>query len=77
VSRSDKGQKYLLVQFGMVRPADERPYPTLFSLRAVPFPQAGEGFPFISTAIKCWVDTYSRLTGPVMTPLGGPSIYAA
>ena len=51
--------------------------PTLFSLRAVPLPQAGEGFPFISTAIKCWVDTYSRLTGPVMTPLGEPSIYAA
>ena len=33
--------------------------PTLYlATCAVPLPQASEGFPFISTAIKCWVDTF-------------------
>mgnify|MGYP000870541793 CR=1 FL=1 len=60
------------------------PYP--FLTTRCPAPASGRGFPFISTAIKCWVDTYSRLTGPVtaplgtnpvFTPLGGPGVYAA
>ena len=52
VARSDKGQKYLFVQLGMVRPADKHPhsYPFL-AMHAVPLPQAGEDFPFVSTAI--------------------------
>lgn len=69
VSRSDKGQKYLFVQLGMVRPADKHPhsYPFLATC-AVPLPQAGEGFPFVSIVIEM---------GRYLCPLDGPSIYAA
>lgn len=53
VAGSDKGQEYLLVQLGMLRPADKRShsYPFLAPC-AVPIPQAGEGSLFISTAIE-------------------------
>ena len=69
VSRSDRGQKYLLVQLGMLRPTSERfhslPFPRYVRC---PAPASGRGFLFISTAIEI---------GRYLWPLDRPSVYAA
>ena len=78
VARSDKGQKYLLVQLGMLRPAGERSHSLPFS-RSVrcPAPASERGFLFVSIVIEM---------GRYLCPLDGtsndaawyePSIYAA
>ena len=63
VSRSDRGQKYLLVQLGMLRPTSERFHSLPFSRDVrCPAPASGRGFLFISTAIEM---------GRYLWPLGG------
>ena len=46
VAGSDKGQEYLLVQLGMLRPADERPHPYPFLTTRCPAPASGRGLSF-------------------------------
>ena len=78
VSRSDRGQKYLLVQLGMLRPTSERfhslPFPCYVRC---PAPASGRGFLFISTAIEIgrYLEPLDRSSN--CTAWYEPSIYAA
>ena len=49
---TEEGKKRLSAPLGEIRPADERPHPYPFlATRAVPVPQAGEGFIFVFSSV--------------------------
>ena len=54
---TEEGKKRLSVPLDEIRPADERPHPYPFlATRAVPVPQAGEGFLFVFSAIFATIE---------------------
>ena len=54
---TEEGKKRRSVPLDENRPADERPHPYPFlATRAVPVPQAGEGFPLAFSAIFATVE---------------------
>ena len=61
---TEEGKKRLSVPLDEIRPADERPHPYPFlATRAVPIPQADEGFLFVFQLffqLLRWSDTYGQ-----------------
>ena len=69
VARSDKGQKYLFVQLGMLHPAGERFHSLPFSRYTLSRScKRAMAFPLFPTALEM---------GRYLWPLDGPSIDAA